>query len=309
MEIHLASMENISCWAFRKLYKGASDSYTGMLSLSNLVKRNNAWEEVDTYPIEGQRQWIQIATSKETECEAFLKRLDEEIAKHPEKNNIYGIQINVSCPSPSLIQIGQGPALIKRSAKLCRLITELLKQNKYHVGVKIRLGLNEIEVRQRKIFTLFEEFEKIARDNPRFSNVTVHFKHAQESSSSEYDYSLLNEIASYNLPFIINGGIKNASDIKKLMNLIDPENRKHIKGMMLGREALKNPNCFLELKKLNDAPIIERSSKEIKEEFEKLCKQHMPRPIYLETIKNRARGIEIAGVNKAPVHLASEGRR
>jgi len=56
METHLASMENITCWAFRKLCKGATDSYTGMLSLTNLVKRDNAWEEIDTYPIEGQRQ-------------------------------------------------------------------------------------------------------------------------------------------------------------------------------------------------------------------------------------------------------------
>ena len=76
MEIHLAPMENITCWAFRKLCKGASDSYTGMLNLTNLVKRTNAWEEIDTFLIEGQRQWIQIATSKEAECSAFLKKLE-----------------------------------------------------------------------------------------------------------------------------------------------------------------------------------------------------------------------------------------
>ena len=39
MEMHLASMENVTCWAFRKLYSGASDSYTGMFSLTNLVRR------------------------------------------------------------------------------------------------------------------------------------------------------------------------------------------------------------------------------------------------------------------------------
>ena len=54
-------MENITAWAFRSLCNGASDSYTGMLSLTNLVKRNNTWEEVDTFKIEGQRQWIQVA--------------------------------------------------------------------------------------------------------------------------------------------------------------------------------------------------------------------------------------------------------
>src|SRR3989338_5385303 len=124
MELHLAPLENVSCWAFRSLYTGVTDSYTGMLSLTNLVKRNNTWDEVDTFPIQGQRQWIQIATSKETECYAFFKKLEEEIKKHPEKDNIYGIQLNCSCPSPGLISIGQGPALIKRSTKVSNILKE-----------------------------------------------------------------------------------------------------------------------------------------------------------------------------------------
>ena len=286
METHLASMENITCWAFRNLCRGASDSYTGMLSLTNLVKRDNTWEEVDTFPIEGQRQWIQVATSKETECFAFLKKLEEKIKKHPEKDNIYGIQLNCSCPSPSLIRIGQGPALIKRSTKVSNLVRELLKQNKYRVGIKLRLGFNEIEVQQRKIFTLFRELEKIAKDSPGFTNVTVHFKHAQESSSSDYNYSLLNELASYNLPLVINGGIKNNKDIARLIETIAPENKKNIRGIMLGREALKNPNCFLELNK-SLGGSEKRNFSAIKAEFSNLCKQHMPRAIYLTTIKKK----------------------
>jgi len=276
METHLASMENVTCWAFRKLCKGASDSYTGVLSLTNLIKRANTWEEIDSYPIEGQRQWIQVATSKEADCSKFLEKLEEEIKKHPEKDNIYGIQLNCSCPSLNLIRIGQGPALIKRSAKVIKLIKELLKQNKYKIGIKLRLGLNETEVKQRKIFSLFRELEKITKDNPNFTNVTIHLKHAQESSSTNYDYSLLNELTSYNLPLVINGGIKTPEDARKLIESVLPENKKNIKGFMIGREALKNPNCFSEIKK---------SPKEIKAEFNELCKQHMPKAIYLATIK------------------------
>ncbi|MDO8563685.1 MAG: tRNA-dihydrouridine synthase family protein [Nanoarchaeota archaeon] len=288
MELHLAPLENVSCWAFRSLYAGASDSYTGMLSLTNLVKRNNTWEEVDTFPIQGQRQWIQIATSKETECYNFLKKLEEEIKKHPEKDNIYGIQLNCSCPSPGLIRIGQGPALIKRSTKVSNIIKELLKQDKYKVGVKVRLGLNEFEVKQRKIFTLFKELENISINNPNFTNVTIHFKHAQESSSKAYNYSLLNELASYKVPLIINGGIRSYEDLKRLIESISPENRKNIKGVMLGREAMKNPNCFLEIRRdIENIQFIPKGLKEIKEEFIKFCKEHPPKSIYLTTIKER----------------------
>ncbi|MBI5064778.1 tRNA-dihydrouridine synthase family protein [Candidatus Woesearchaeota archaeon] len=288
MEIHLAPLENVSCWAFRKLCKGASDSYTGMLSLTNLVKRNNAWEKVDTFPIEGQKQWIQIATSKETECFAFLKKLEEEIKKYPEKDNIYGIQLNVSCPSPYLIKIGQGAALLKRPTKVGNLVKELLKQEKYKVGVKLRLGLNETEVKQRIILNLFKELEKITKDNSNFTNVTIHLKHAKESSSTDYNYSILNELVSYNLPLIINGGIKTFEDIKRLIESIAPENRKNIKGVMLGRAAMKNPDCFSEINRnFEGTPFVHRNKEEIKKEFNELCKQHMPQEIFLKTIEEK----------------------
>ena len=290
MEFHLAPLENVSCWAFRKIYRGASDSYTGMLSLTNLIKRKNTWDEIDTFKIEGQKQWIQIATSKEVECDNFLKKLEEEIKKNPEKNNIYGIQLNCSCPSPGLINIGQGPALIKRSTKVINILRELLKQDKYKIGIKLRLGLNEIEVKQRKIFTLLKELEKIAIENKNFTNVTIHFKHAQESSSKEYNYSLLKEISSYNLPIILNGGIRNAEDIQKLIGSIDPQNIKNIKGIMIGREAMKNPDCFMEIRKKLDKVnqfFAIRNLKEIKGEFEDNCKIHTPKHNYLKTIKER----------------------
>lgn len=288
MELHLASMENITAWALRKLCKGATDSYTGVMGVTNLIKRNNTWEEIDTYSTPGQRQWIQIATSKEAEITRFFERLNEEIKNHPEKDNIYGIQINCSCPSPNLIRIGQGPALIKRSTKVSNLVKEMLKQNKYKVGIKLRLGLNEIEVRQRKIFTLLAELEKIAAENPNLVNVTIHLKHAQEHSSTPYDYSLLNEIASFKLPFVINGGINSPEDIQRLLAGVSEENKKNIAGIMLGRQALKNPNVFLEIKRsLTGEKFPSRNFKELKAEFESLCKEHMPKAIYLTTIEER----------------------
>ncbi len=288
MEIHLASMENITCWAFRKLCLPATDSYTGVLSLTNLIKRSNIWEEIDTFKIEGQRQWVQVATSKETECFAFIKKLEEEIKNHPEKDNVYGIQLNASCPSPNLIRIGQGPALIKRVTKVCNLIKELLKQDKFKVGIKLRLGLNDMEVRQGKVITLLGELEKIAKDNPNFTNVTIHFKHAQESSSAKYDYSLINEIASFSLPLVLNGGVNNSEDAKKLMEMISTENRKNIKGIMIGREALRNPDCFSEINsEINNSSNKNRTQKEISSEFQNFCKEHNPKPIYLATIKER----------------------
>lgn len=272
MELHLAALENVSCWAFRNLCKGATDTYTGMLSLNNLVKRNNAWKEVDTYS-SSQRQWIQIATSKETECAEFIKRLQSELEKNPEKDNVYGIQLNASCPSPALIRIGQGPALIKRTTKIINLLKELLK-SKYKASLKVRLGLNQQEVEQRKILSLFEQLEKIK--NPNFTGVSVHFKHAQQKSDEKYNYSILPELLKYNVPIVVNGGITKTDDLKNFRH-------KNIVGVMIGREAMQNPDVFLQIK--NELEGNEFIKRDVKKEFDSLCLVHAPKPIYLETIK------------------------
>lgn len=281
MELHLASMENVSCWAFRSLCRGATDSYTGMLALSPLLRRKSAWKEVDLFEIEGQKQWIQIATSKETECAEFIKQLNADLKLNPLKDNVYGVQLNASCPSPQIIKIGQGPALIKRPTKVSNLLKELLKQDKFKVGIKVRLGLNPMEVKQKRILTLFEELEKI--NDPNFTRVTVHFKNARDGSNAPYDYSLLKEMTSFKLPLIINGGIKDYKDFKTITKNL---NMKNIAGFMIGRNALENPDAFIKINNAinkENAPL--RGLKLISEEFEKLCVEHLPKSTYLEKIK------------------------
>lgn len=235
MELHLASMENITCWAFRSLCTGVTDSYTGMFSMGYLIERHKAWRELDLYKIEWQRQWIQLLTSKESECIRFLERINEKIKEEPEKDNCYWLQLNLSCPSPYIIRAGQGSALIKRPQKVANLINELLKQDKYKISIKTRLGLNEQEVKERRIFYLLTELEKIK--NPNFSHIAIHFKHAKERSDSSYDYSELKEILDYNLPIVINGGIRNYKDYNNIVKNIPK--RKNIKGIMIWKRSIK----------------------------------------------------------------------
>lgn len=283
MELHLASMENITCWAFRSLMNGATDSYTGMISMGYLLERNKAWKEVDMFPIIGQRQWLQVLTSKEKECQEILGRTCEKLAEEPDKTGMYGIQLNCSCPSPMITQIGQGSALIKRPQKVANLVTELLKQDKYKVSVKTRLGLNSFEVSEGRIFKLLEELEKIK--DPNFTEVVIHFKHAKERSDAIYDYSLLADICDYNIPIVLNGGITCYKDYNNIVKNIPK--RKNIKGLMIGREALKNPNCFVEVSNmLNCTTFQKRNFEELNTEFKKLCEEHSPRELYLNHIKS-----------------------
>lgn len=285
MEIHVAAIDNVTCWAFRKLCVGATDSYTGVISMGTLVARNNAWKEVDTFEIPGQRQWIQVATSKEKECSDFIKRLDSHLKENPSKDNVYGVQINASCPSPNLIRVGQGPALIKRASKVSSLLHELLKQDNFKVGIKVRLGLNAAEVEQRKIIHLFDQLEAIG--DPNLSRVTVHFKHAGQRSAEPYDYSILKELVSYKLPLVLNGGIRSAADVRSIIKDVDNPN---IAGVMAARAALEDSNCFARLSnELNWTTLKERTMAELKTEFMKSCQEHEPKPLHIETIKRFCR--------------------
>ena len=55
---------------------------------------------------------------------------------------------------------------------------------------------------------------------------------------------------------------------------------------MIGREALSNPDCFVESSNLlNKTNFKQRTKEQIKNEFEELIKQHEPKPIYLDKIK------------------------
>lgn len=274
-------MENVTCWAFRKLCPGVTDSFSGMLSGSYLVRRTKAWKEADFFPIEGQRQWLQIASSREAECQELIGRLAREMEAQPDKADLYGIQLNASCPSPNVLRLGQAAALVKRPKKIHALITELLKQDKYKVGIKLRLGLNEFEMKQKVILNAMEALETIQDKN--FVGAVVHFKHARSPSIAPYDYSILPELLQYKVPIVINGGFKGYKDFNNLVKTLP--NKKNIKGFMMGRQAMVDPDCFVEPSNfINKTELKRRTKEQIKSEFQEAVKLHEPKSIYQEKI-------------------------
>ncbi len=288
MELHVGSMENITCWAFRSLFRGATDAYSGILSMSYLNERHKAWKEADFFTIRNQRQWLQVATANELQCKEFLKRTEEEFKVLPDQSNLYGIQLNCSCPSPYIIKIGQGPCLIKRPAKVIAILKELLKQDQYKVSIKTRLGFDDREVREGRIFKLFGELEKLHQDNDNFKQVVVHFKHAKSPSFVGYNYSFLPELLEYNVPLVLNGGINGLSDFNRVIEKANlKQNQKNnLVGFMMARQALGNPDCFIDSSNtFNKTQLEKRTPPIIKQEFEDNCKIHEPREVYLKAIK------------------------
>ncbi|GAH13361.1 unnamed protein product, partial [marine sediment metagenome] len=111
-------MKNISCWAFRALFPEATDSYTEMINLKELVNlKRRAWDNVDTFSINNQRQWVQVLTNNINDISRLPECLEKFCSDNPERANIYGACINACCPDPRVISAGEGAALIKRTKR------------------------------------------------------------------------------------------------------------------------------------------------------------------------------------------------
>ena len=64
------------------------------------------------------------------------------------------------------------------------------------------------------------------------------------------------------------------------------KNKKNIIGFMMGREALRNPDCFIKISNsLRGTSFKARTSQDFKEEFEDNCKLHLPKAIYIQKIQ------------------------
>ena len=255
MELHLAPMKGITCWAFRASIIGATDSYTEYINLKSLLNINTTgWDNVDTFNIEGQRQWLQILTHDIRDISIFPKILQEFCSTHPERAHIFGVNVNVGCPDPAVITAGDGAALIKRTKRLKDLIQAFLgkpNSHAYHISVKLRLGLNEREMKYNKVLDFLDELKSL--DDSRISPPIVHFKHAKQTSLELPHWELLESLINADVPLIINGSIKEPQDLEKIQDILSSRSQqkwdKNIRGIMIGREVIKNPECFKKFEK------------------------------------------------------------
>jgi len=192
-------MKNISCWAFRALFPEATDSYTEMLNLKEIITlRKRAWDNIDTFPIHNQQQWVQVLTNNVKDMASLPAIFDKFCRDNPERANIYGVCINACCPDPRVISAGEGAALVKRTKRLGDLI--------------------------------------------------INFKHAKQTSKSKPHWELLETALNAEKPIIVNGNIDNNQDFHNIIKELPLKSQRKcntlISGIMIGRGAIKNLNCF-----------------------------------------------------------------
>jgi tRNA-dihydrouridine synthase len=251
MEWHVAPMKGITNWAFRNKCVGATDSYTEMIQLRDILRnKGRARQKLDLYKIGGQHQWIQILTNSPQDLANLPAFLTTFSNKFPERSHIFGININIGCPDPQIIAAGQGAALIKRRKRLKDLAKAFFANtdHPYHLSFKFRLGMRMIDVKRNVLGDVLENLATI--DDVRMYPPVIHFKHAQQQSDDKSIWESLDSLLDAKYPFILNGNITTPQDLFNIQNRLSIERKglfeKRVKGVMIGRALISNPLLFLE---------------------------------------------------------------
>ena len=220
----LASMERYSDGVFRALCfrHGADLGFTEMTHVESLLRGNRGSllkvRALDDTPVQ-----VQVLSSSEAKFERFLSGFTP-------FDGFMGFNLNLSCPSRDVIRRGKGAAMVKRGAKVQRLVS-LIRDFGFGVSVKIRLGLNGFE-KDNKLY-----LNSVRGVDPDF--FVVHAKHGGQGSDEAEDYSVFPEIVgeARGIPVIANGGVDSVEKVRVLMGM-------GVGGVMMGRAALANPAVF-----------------------------------------------------------------
>lgn len=305
----LAPLEGVSDAGFRRLCfeQGAGLTFTEMIRARGLAKRNKSTIElVDTFH-KDVPTGVQLMTTSAAELTDALGVLTE-LAQttHPHVENVVAVDLNFGCPSKDIVQIGAGPAMLKRRAKITSIL-EALKQAKTttlpglkSVSCKIRLGLNAKEMEHKVFLPVVEIASGVGLDF-----ITVHARHAGMRSRDPADWSALAEAKTRSrIPVIGNGDVRSRADAERLLALSGCD------GFLIARAAIESPFVFRALRGRGPAlPSVDEVERE-RVRYEETATRLQTREKYrlfhadgFSRLSRAARGDVVASVIPKNAHM------
>lgn len=147
------------------------------------------------------------------------------------------IDINMGCPTPKIVNNGDGSALLKNPLLAGKVIKAVKDNSSVPVTVKIRKGWDEMSVNA-------EEFAKILEYNGADA-ICVHGRTREQFYRGTADWDIIKDVKkSVKIPVIGNGDIFCAEDAKKMFDLTQCD------AVMVGRGAQGNPFIFKQINEL-----------------------------------------------------------
>ena len=189
-------------------------------------------------------------------------------AKLAEQAGFDEVNINVGCPSERVQSGAFGACLMKEPETVASCVNDMKRRTVLPVTVKIRTGVDDSDS-----YPFLQEFIETVAD-AGCQTFIVHARKAwlkglspkqnREIPPLQYErvYQLKKDFPS--LEIIINGGIRQVDDVKAHL--------KHVDGVMLGREVVRNPWILVELEQLLTGDVVPCSRQEIVQKYTRYIK-------------------------------------
>lgn len=147
------------------------------------------------------------------------------------------IDINMGCPTPKIVNNGDGSALMKNISLAGEIVKAVSSASKLPVTVKIRKGWDESSINAVEMAQTLEENGAAA--------IAVHGRTREQFYSGQADWDIIRRIkAAVKIPVIGNGDIVTADDAKRMMDYTGCD------AVMIGRGAQGNPFIFRQVHEL-----------------------------------------------------------
>lgn len=171
-------------------------------------------------------------------------------------NNFDIIDFNCGCPAKKIVGNNDGSAMMRDIEKTRKVLQALRDNTTKPISVKFRLGIDDN--------INYIQFAKMCED-VGVDFITLHARTREQGYSGEVDKSAYKTlIDSVTIPVIWSGDIQTSKDVTYAKSI-------GCAGVMIGREALGNPEIFAKLKRkkttLNKQQIVLKHLNDMREYF------------------------------------------
>ena len=229
--IFLAPMAGVTDMPFRRMCKkyGCGFVYSEMVSAKGLFYKDKKTDTLMRLAPEEKPAAIQIFGN---DADIIAKVIPD-----VEKAEPAIIDINMGCPTPKIVNNGDGSALMKNPLLVGKIIKSAVSAASIPVTVKIRAGW---DMNSRNAV----EIAKIAEENGAAA-ITVHPRTREQFYSGKADWSIIKEtVRAVTVPVIGNGDIFTAEDAVRMRD------ETGCAGVMVARGAQGNPFIFRQINEL-----------------------------------------------------------